>query len=255
MSPVEVTWLGQSGYAIRGQHGETCLIDPYLSEYVKEELGVPRVAPIVLDPASAVADVVVATHWHPDHLDRRTCVPLALGNPGLTFVGPPGNTSRLSGWGIPPERIRTLERGDSLTVGAFTFHATFARHDVPGWLAEDAIGVVVEIAGVRIFHSGDTEYDSRVLAARALGPLDLGLFVTNGSGGNMNALEAALLAHQLAPAVAIPNHYGMWEPEGYGPDATIDPQTFVVVCARLGGPPTRVLDLGETIEVPPARRP
>ena len=254
MSPVEITWLGQSGYAIRAPGGETCLLDPYLSEYVKEELGVPRVAPIVLDPASAVANVLVATHWHPDHLDRRTCVPLALGNPGLTFVGPPSNTSRLSGWGVAPERIRPLERGDSLTVGAFTFHATFARHDVPGWLAEDAIGVVVEVGGVRIFHSGDTEYDSRVLAARALGPLDVGLFVTNGSGGNMNALEAALLAHQLAPAVAIPNHYGMWAPEGYGPDATIDPQMFVDACARLGGPPTRVLELGETVEVPPPGR-
>ncbi len=247
MSGVDVTWLGQSGYSVRAPGGDVCLIDPYLSEYVLEELGVPRVAPIVLDPATAKVDVVVATHWHQDHLDRRTLVPLAAANPELRVVGPPSNTSRLGGWGIEAARIVPLERGASATVGPFTFHAVFARHEVPGWLAEDAIGVVVDVAGVRIYHSGDTEYDARILAVRQLGPFDLALFVSNGTGGNMNALEAALLAHQLAPELAVPNHYGMWAPEHYGPGATLDPELFVATCARLGGPPTRVLELGETL--------
>jgi L-ascorbate 6-phosphate lactonase len=121
-------------------------------------------------------------------------------------------------------------------------------------LTEDALALVVEFDGLRVFVSGDTEYDTRILSVRRRAPFDLGLFVINGSGGNMNALEAALLAHQLAPATAIPTHYGMWPPENYGPDATLDPAVFVDTCARLGGPDTYVMRVGERLELP-ARRP
>ena len=246
---VSVRWLGQAGYAIEAPARELCLIDPYLSDYVEEDLGVPRVAAKILDPAETRATLLVATHWHHDHLDRPTCRELARANPELTFVGPRSTESRLRGWGIAPERIVSVARGESTSVGPFTVHALFARHDVPGWLAEDAIGVVIEVAGARIYHSGDTEYDSRCLEARRHWPLDAGFFVINGTGGNMNAREAALMAHEVGPRLAVPMHYGMWAPENYGPEATLDPAMFADYCARLGGPATTVLELGEALEL------
>lgn len=253
-------WLGQAGYALESADGELCLIDPYLSEYVLEELGTPRIAPVVLDPATTRATCVIATHWHHDHLDLPTCQQLAQAHPETRFVGPSSIVARLMGRGVARDRIVTLERGETVTVGPFTVHGTFARHEVTGFLTEDALGLVVETSGVRIFHSGDTEYDARCLAAHRLGPFDAGIFVSNGSGGCMNAREAALMATALEPAVAIPCHYGMWEPEGYGswsaedgPGApTLDPRLFVDTCARLGGPPTRLLDHGERLAVRPA---
>jgi hypothetical protein len=55
-------------------------------------------------------------------------------------------------------------------VGSFHITAGFARHEVPGMLAEDAISVTLELVGRRIFHSGDTEYDSRIRPVRDLAP-------------------------------------------------------------------------------------
>jgi L-ascorbate 6-phosphate lactonase len=246
---VSLTWLGQSGFAVTAPEGDVCLVDPYLSDYVEQELGTPRVAPIVLDPSATVAQLIVSSHWHPDHLDRPTCCALAQTNPEAYFVGPPSNEPRLKGWGVDAKQIVCLGRGESISFGAFTVRGEFARHEVPGFLSEDALSLVIEVGGIRIFHSGDTEYDARVLAAHRGSHFDVGLFVINGSGGNMNASEAALLAHQLQPDLAVPMHYGMWALEGYGPGATLDPESFSDLCARLGGPATRILELGETIEL------
>jgi L-ascorbate 6-phosphate lactonase len=246
---VTLRWLGQAGFGITSSDGHLCLVDPYLSDYVEHELGTPRIVPPALDPATVEASVVVSSHWHPDHLDRPALCRLAQTNRDLRFFGPPTNESRLKGWGMRPEQIVSLRRGEAVSEGPFTIRGEFARHDVPGWLCEDALSLVIEVGGVRILHSGDTEYDARVLAAHRGTRFDVGLFVINGSGGNMNALEAALLAHQIRPDLAVPMHYGMWAPDGYGPGATLDPQVFADACEKLGGPPTRVLELGETLEL------
>ncbi len=246
---VEITWLGQAGYEIRAPDGATLMIDPYLSDEVERELGVVRqvASPVAVDDAEP--DVLVVTHWHLDHLDPLLCRSLARRGARTAFAGPPSNTARLLGWGVDAARVHELERGGSFEHAGFRVWAGFARHDVPGWICEDAISVAVEVAGVRVFHTGDTEYDARVLAMAQHGPYDVGLFVSNGSGGCMDAGEAALMAHKLSPALAIPMHYGMWAPDGYGPYATLDPERFVEVCARLGGPATRLLAHGETLRV------
>ena len=68
----------------------------------------------------------------------------------------------------------------------------------------------------------------------------------NGVGGNMNAHEAALLAWQVAPRIAVPMHYGMWPAEQYGPGATLDPETFRDTLTRLGSETAaQVLEPGE----------
>jgi L-ascorbate metabolism protein UlaG (beta-lactamase superfamily) len=94
-----------------------------------------------------------------------------------------------------------------------TISATPARHLVPGFLAEDAVGVVVEMDGSLIYHSGDTEYDRSLLQARDRGALSAALVSINGTGGNMNPIEAACLVAQLRPACAVPMHFGLWESE------------------------------------------
>jgi L-ascorbate 6-phosphate lactonase len=246
---VAITWLGQAGFAIREPSGGLCLLDPYLSNSAAKD-GVERVVPILLDPSKVRADLVVTSHWHEDHHDPETIRALAAAYPGTVFAGPPSNIERCLRWGIPRQKMRPLDRGDSAIVGPFTVHAFFARHDVPGWICEDAISSVIEVGGIRIFHTGDAEYDARTRACRSAGPIDVGMFAINGTGGNMNAPEAALLAWQLGPALAVPMHYGMWAPRDYGEHATLDPQLFVDVYQRLGGGETRVLQPGETIRIP-----
>jgi L-ascorbate metabolism protein UlaG (beta-lactamase superfamily) len=246
---VQLRWLGQGGYEIVAPDGATLMIDPYLSDEVERELGNARIVPAPIGVDEAAPDVVVATHWHPDHLDPELARSLGRRGAPTTWLGPSTNAGRLVGWGVDPQLVVDLDRGQERQVGPFTVRAGFARHDVPGWLCEDAISVSVEVAGRRIFHTGDTEYDARVLAMRDHGPYDVGLFVMNGTGGCMNVYEAAIMAHQLAPRIAVPCHYGMWADAGYGLGATLDPEQFVELCARLGGPDTRVLEHGGGLSV------
>jgi L-ascorbate metabolism protein UlaG (beta-lactamase superfamily) len=110
--------------------------------------------------------------------------------------------------------------------------ATFARHTLP-----DAIGFLLDLEGMRVWHSGDTEYDQHL---RTLAPvkLDVAFICINGGGGNMNAHEAALLAWELKPRTAVPMHYGLWAAEDYryggaAPDATPNPRLFAATLRTL----------------------
>ena len=110
--------------------------------------------------------------------------------------------------------------------------ATFARHTLP-----DAIGFLLEIEGLRLWHSGDTEYDQR-LRKVAQSKLDVAFICINGGGGNMNAHEAALLAWELKPRTVVPMHYGMWSKKDYryggaAPDATPDASLFESTLRKL----------------------
>jgi L-ascorbate metabolism protein UlaG (beta-lactamase superfamily) len=240
--PITLRWLGQSGFEITAPDGGTCLIDPYLSDWCGRFSSNPRVPPVALDPAKIRPTLVVTSHWHDDHLDPEAIPIIARSSPATVFVGPPSSAVRYRWWGVATDRVVGLCRGESVAVGAFRLTAGFARHDVPGMLAEDAISISVEVAGRRIFHSGDTEYDSRIRPVRDLGAIDVGLFVINGTGGNMNLREAAFLAAELDVGLAIPMHYGMWRPEKYGPDATLDPHEFVRRFGALSGRPGLVLE-------------
>ena len=116
----------------------------------------------------------------------------------------------------------------------------------------DAIGLLIEAEGLRIYHTGDTEYDLRLrsLAYDKERPIDVMLTVINGTGGNMNAHEAALLAWQLQPKVVIPMHHILWKDFSGGEQATLDPSLFADTYQRLGGTGrVKLLDVGEGIEL------
>lgn len=71
---------------------------------------------------------------------------------GCWAGGCPGRASRLSAWARP--RSSTTSR----------ITAVPARHEsgIPGWEVPDAIGLLIEAEGLRIYHTGDTEYDLRL---------------------------------------------------------------------------------------------
>src|SRR3954452_566024 len=117
MSDVEITWIGQGGFAVRAPSGELLLIDAYLSDYVEDQLGNRRQVEPTWPVDEVEADVFVATHWHPDHLDPPTCRSVAARCPDTVFVGPTECTIRYGGWRIPAENIRRLDDGDTVEVG------------------------------------------------------------------------------------------------------------------------------------------
>lgn len=227
---VELRWLGQAGFAIRGST-TTVAIDPYLSDFCQTVFGLARAMERPCSPTEIGADLILISHWHEDHLDLDSAAEFAAS--GSTFVAPPSCVARLVGRGIPADTVRAIGLGESIELSGISVTAVPAVHQVPGFLTEDAVGYLLEIDGVRIYHSGDTEYHRSLLTAGHRGPIDVALLCVNGTGGNMNASEAALLAAQLDPAVAVPMHFGMWSPEAYGLGGTLDPADFIDLYTRL----------------------
>lgn len=241
---VALRWLGQAGFAIQGS-SSTLVVDPYLSELCRSVHGLERRFAAPAAPAELGAAAVLVSHWHEDHLDLDSADEFVAA--GAVFVAPPSCISRLAGRGVDPDRLIAIGPGQCHEVGGAVVTAVPARHMVAGFLTEDAVGYVVEVDGVRIYHSGDTDYDRALLAAAGRGPLDVALVCVNGTGGNMNAWEAAALAAQLRPGIAVPMHFGMWAESGYGPGATLDPELFGDLYRRLSG--------GAPVSVPDAARP
>jgi L-ascorbate 6-phosphate lactonase len=233
--------------------GTQVYVDPYFSNCVAQIFGVERAGPPPVPVEEAEPDLVVATHWHEDHLDPEGLPILARRSP-TEFLCPPSCRSRLLGWGVPGQRVTGLSEGQTHQFRDVQITAVAARHQpgIPGWEVPDAIGLLIEAEGLRIYHTGDTEYDLRLraLAYAPVRPIDVMLTVINGAGGNMNAHEAALLAWQLRPRMAIPMHHVLWKDFTGGEQATLDPHLFAYTYQRLGGTgEVRLLEVGEGVEL------
>jgi L-ascorbate metabolism protein UlaG (beta-lactamase superfamily) len=207
------------------------MIDPYLSDEGERQEGLKRVIEPPVTADELQPDLLLVTHGHLDHFDAPTIRAFAsVGR--TTLLGPPSCTSRALGLGWLPAKVHPLEPGQSAMKRGCRVTATFARHTWP-----DAIGFAIDVDGLRVWHSGDTEYDEH-LRRLAAEKFDIALICINGGGGNMNAHEAAVLIWQIKPRVAVPMHYGMWAAEDYryrgaAPDATPDPALFAATLAKL----------------------
>jgi L-ascorbate metabolism protein UlaG (beta-lactamase superfamily) len=228
---VNIDWLLQAGFRIRGDRIAVA-IDPYLSNACQEIYGLRRRRDAPVAAADLAVDAICISHWHEDHLDLPS-VQEALTS-GTVVVGPPSCLDRIRGRRSDhdPTLLRSIAAGQTIDVGPARITAVPASHRVPGYLTEDAVGYVIEIDGVRVHHTGDTEYDRSLLAA-GTSALDVSLVCINGTGGNMNPIEAAALTAQLRPRIVVPMHFGLWTDDGYGPEAHLDPSSFVEYCAAL----------------------
>lgn len=230
-------WLGGTGFVFKTPAGTQVYVDPYLTNCVASIFGIERGFPSPIAPEDARPDLLIATHWHEDHLDPEG-VPIIARSSTAQFLAPPSCVSRMLGWMVPRERVTGLEAGQTQQFKDVTITAVPARHlaGIRGWEVDDAIGLLIDFGALRIYHSGDTEYDLRLraLAYDQTRPIDACMLVINGTGGNMNAHEAALLGWQLGAGVLLPMHHILWKDFG-GEQATLDPQLFKATYQRLGG--------------------
>src|SRR6185312_9085570 len=102
---VTAWWLGGSGFLFKTTDGTQVVVDPYLSDSVQGIFGQGRAFPPPIDPAQLRPDLVIATHWHEDHLDPGTIPIIGRQSPNTQFVMPPTAMSRALGWGVPRERV------------------------------------------------------------------------------------------------------------------------------------------------------
>ena len=248
-------WLGQSGFLL-GDGRRYLLIDPYLSDsltakYARTNLPHVRISERVVDPSRLdFVSLVCCSHLHTDHLDPDTLRPILRANPALRIVTPEAIREEAAGrLGVDPARLLGMDDGMRRELDGFVIHGIPSAHDEPDVDAAGHrrfLGYVIEAAGRKLYHSGDTRpYDGLAERLRAF-ELDIGLLPINGRSaeqrvpGNLNVPEAVALGLGAAMRLVVPHHFDMFEFN------TADPEEFARE-ARRRSLPFQVLRLGERL--------
>ena len=201
---MKITWLGQAGLMF-----ETCektiLIDPYLSDSVKEiePQNYRRVA--VDDKFLKIKpDIIILTHNHLDHTDPET-LKHYLENTSGVLVLASGNA-----W----QNVRKLfpfnhnyvqfNEGTQWSEDGICFTAVYAEHS-----DSCAIGVIIEAENRKYYITGDTLYNKKLFSDLPH-DIDAVFLPVNGVGNNMNFIDGARLCEKLG-CVAVPMHCGLFD--------------------------------------------
>jgi L-ascorbate 6-phosphate lactonase len=215
-------WLCQAGFAFKTSSGRTVLIDPYFSDVVEREIGFKRMMQCPMQEHEVAADLVICTHEHLDHMDTDALPALARAH--THFAGPIECFKEFKRLGIAPDLCHLLCEGEALDMFGVGITPVFADH---GDLAPDALGMVLDLDSIKIYHTGDTAYRPDGFAAAVKMRPDILLPCINGAFGNMDWSEAAQLVALVHPKVVIPTHFWMFvEQNG-------DPGRFRQECGRL----------------------
>ena len=149
-----------------------------------------------------VADLVLVSHEHQDHCSPEDVEKIS--GPDTVVVAAAAAAKRLPG-------AKTVRPGDRLTVAGVEIEAVrayniskFRSPGVPFHPREaEHVGFVVNVGGVRIYHTGDTDQ----IPEMAEIDCDVALLPVSGKYV-MTVEEAAEAARVLSPQIVIPMHYG-----------------------------------------------
>jgi L-ascorbate metabolism protein UlaG (beta-lactamase superfamily) len=202
-------WLGHAGFIVRFAT-ITFYIDPFLSTHRERLIAAP------LD-ASAVrhADLILATHAHPGHLDAPAIVKMLESSRQAKLVLPKSAAEQAYSEGVPYNRMTTTDAG--LRIEYFKdnlygrVYAIPSAHPQLGWTADGGypyLGYVIRFGRWTIYHAGDCAmYDG--LADR-LRPFNVSVALLPVGGENFSATQAAQLSHDIGADWVVPMHYVMF---------------------------------------------
>ncbi len=221
------TWIGHST-ALLQLGGMNVLTDPMWSRRASPVpwAGPARLVPppVALDALPPI-DLVLISHNHYDHLDRRTVQRLARQEPQAEWLAPVGLTGILRRWGV--RNPRELDWWDRTAIGQATVSCVPARHfsSRTPWDRNRTLwaGWTIAANGWRVYFAGDTAYHPAFgqIAATA-GPFDLVLLPVGAyeprwfmGSVHMNPEDALAAYHDLRAAhpaaqapCFLPIHWG-----------------------------------------------
>ncbi|MFK4068248.1 MBL fold metallo-hydrolase [Streptomyces sp. NPDC029674] len=213
--PVEVTWWGHATCTVEDS-GVRVLTDPLFARRLAH---LRRRRGALPPPHAAVADVVLLSHLHADHLHVPSLARLA---PGTRALVPRGTARSVPGLArrLPNLRFTEVVPGDEVPVGDLVVRVVPALHDgrrLPvGPHRSPALGYVVD-GEARTYFAGDTGLFDGM--ADEVGPVDVALLPVGGWGpylghGHLDAGRAAQALARISPRSAVPVHYGTYWPIG-----------------------------------------
>ncbi len=173
----KIAWLGHDAFRISAS--KTVYFDPFQIEKGPE------------------ADIVFVSHDHYDHCSPEDVAKIA--GERTVIVAEKDSAAKLSG------DVRIVAPGDSVSVDgvgievvpAYNIGKQFHPRE-NGW-----VGFVVEIDGVRIYHTGDSDFIPEMKQIET----DIALIPVSGTYV-MTAEEAVEAALAINPKIAVPMHYG-----------------------------------------------
>ena len=242
---LDLAWTGQAGFILQTARYRLG-IDLYLSDSLAEKHGNEifshsrmTKSPISAQELSACGlDMLLATHGHTDHLDPDTIKPLFQVKKRPLCIVPRSIGELALERGVPLQRMVLLNAGESFHMDQLSITAIASAHE---HLADDAdgnsmyLGYVMDIGGVRVFHSGDSVPYPGLEETLAACRIDIGLLPVNGRDafrtshgvlGNFTVEEAGDIVRKAGITVLIPHHVQMFSFN------TVEPQA---IAERLRG--------------------
>ncbi|RJX31440.1 MAG: MBL fold metallo-hydrolase [Desulfurivibrio sp.] len=172
-------WLGHDCFRLRAA-GQIVYFDPFQ-----------------LSGDLPPADLILVSHEHFDH-----CSPddiKKIRQAATVIIAEKQAAAKLSG------KVTAIQPGQTVTSGPFTIEAVRAYNTNKKFhpRANNWLGYIVTVEGVRIYHAGDTDYIPEMAGYQA----DIALLPVSGTYV-MTAEEAAQAALDINPKVAVPMHFG-----------------------------------------------
>lgn len=174
-----LVWLGHDTFRLKAA-GKTIYFDPFQLQ------GEPE-----------AADIILITHAHFDHCSPDDIAKIT--QESTIIVTEAKAAEQLSG------DIRTMTPGDRLSIGTIGIEAVRAYNTNKEFhpRANNWLGFIVTVDGVRIYHAGDTDHIPEMADIAT----DIALLPVSGTYV-MTADEAADAALAIKPQVAVPMHFG-----------------------------------------------
>ena len=187
--------------------GTAILTDPFL----RARLGpLERHGPLPADVASRDLDIVLISHGHPDHFDRRSLASLR-GSPIVVVPRGLGTSARQ----VVRGEVIEVDIGDRLTLGSVGIETVPASHWItPGAPRAQPVGYVVD-AGPRVYFAGDTGRFpgmDRIVAGVDVALLPVWTWGPHRGPGHLGPKSAAEVLASAGPTLAIPIHWGTLYP-------------------------------------------
>ena len=176
---VTITWIHHASFRIAGA-GQVIYIDPWK-----------------IPSAPGDADIVLVSH---DHFDHCSAEDIEKVRGAKTVLAAPDDVVAKLGFGQivgPGDELRINETSIQ-AVPAYNVSKEFHPR-ANGW-----IGAVLTLDGQRIYYAGDTDITPEMAH---LTSIDLALLPVGGTY-TLDAAEAARACEEIAPAAAIPYHWG-----------------------------------------------
>jgi len=172
----KIHWLGHDSFYVQGS--KVVYFDPW------EVSGSPK------------ADLVLVSHDHYDHCSPEDVAKIS--KPETVIVTEPGSAKKLKG------NVKTMNPGQSLEVSGVKIKAV-PSYNVDKQFhpkANNWLGFIVELDGVKIYHAGDTDFIPEMKGLE----VDIALIPVSGTYV-MNADQAVQAARAIKPKIAVPMHY------------------------------------------------